>query len=70
MAKILGNFHVALVIGIIVWDEVPNLLAVLGIVIVIAPGLAMLARMLDWSSARMRSISERQASGYFIRIEK
>jgi len=39
-----GTVLWAVLIGIVVWGEVPNLLAVLGIVIVVAPGLAMLAR--------------------------
>jgi drug/metabolite transporter (DMT)-like permease len=39
-----GTVVWALLIGIVVWGEVPNLLAILGIVIVVAPGLAMLAR--------------------------
>lgn len=32
------------------------------------PGLSRLARMIDWSSEKMKSISQKQASGYFIRI--
>lgn len=39
-----GTVLWALLVGIVVWGEVPNLLAVLGIIVVIAPGLAMLAR--------------------------
>lgn len=48
-----GTVLWALLIGIVVWDEVPNLLAVFGIVIVIAPGLAMLARERRLSQARL-----------------
>ena len=39
-----GTILWALLIGIVAWGEVPNLLAVVGIVIVVAAGLAMLAR--------------------------
>jgi drug/metabolite transporter (DMT)-like permease len=39
-----GTVLWALLIGIVVWGEVPNLVAVFGIVVVIAPGLFMLAR--------------------------
>lgn len=39
-----GTVLWALLVGIVVWGEVPNLLAVIGIVVVIAPGLAMLVR--------------------------
>jgi drug/metabolite transporter (DMT)-like permease len=48
-----GTVLWALLIGIVVWGEVPNLLAVFGIVIVIAPGLAMLARERRLSQARL-----------------
>ncbi len=34
------------------------------------PGLAALCRIMDWSSRRMRTISERQASGYFVHLVK
>jgi drug/metabolite transporter (DMT)-like permease len=48
-----GTVVWALLIGIVVWDEIPNLLAVLGIVIVVAPGLAMLARERRLAQARL-----------------
>lgn len=38
-----GTILWALLIGVVAWGEVPNLLAVIGIVIVVAAGLAMLA---------------------------
>ncbi len=34
------------------------------------PPLPLLLRLLDWSTPRMRTISERQASGYFIHVTK
>lgn len=34
------------------------------------PGLAALLRMVDWSSAKMKTISSRQTSGYFVLITK
>ncbi len=50
-----GTVLWALLIGIVVWDEVPNIVAVLGIAIVIAPGLAMLARERRLAQMRGRS---------------
>ncbi len=51
-----GTVVWALLIGMVVWDEVPNLLAVLGIVIVVAPGLAMLARERRLAQARLARV--------------
>ena len=51
-----GTVLWALLIGIVVWGEVPNLLAVFGIVIVIAPGLAMLARERRLAQARLAQV--------------
>jgi drug/metabolite transporter (DMT)-like permease len=48
-----GTVLWALLIGIVVWGEVPNLVAVFGIVIVIAPGLFMLARERRLAQARL-----------------
>lgn len=48
-----GTVVWALLIGMVVWDEVPNLVAILGIVVVIAPGLAMLVRERRLAQARL-----------------
>lgn len=48
-----GTVLWALLIGIVVWGEVPNLVAVFGIVIVIAPGLFMLVRERRLAQARL-----------------
>jgi drug/metabolite transporter (DMT)-like permease len=58
-----GTVLWALLIGIVVWDEVPNLLAVLGIVIVVAPGLAMLARERRLAQVRLAQSRLAQARG-------
>jgi len=53
-----GTMLWALLVGIVVWDEVPNLLAIVGIFIVVAAGLAMFAherRLAQARLARMRS---------------
>jgi drug/metabolite transporter (DMT)-like permease len=39
-----GTILWALLIGIVLWGEVPNVVAVFGILLVVASGLAMLAR--------------------------
>ncbi len=50
-----GTVLWALLVAMIVWGEVPNLLAVIGIVVVIVPGLVMLAR--------ERRLAARRAAG-------
>jgi drug/metabolite transporter (DMT)-like permease len=58
-----GTVLWALLIGIVVWDEVPNLLAVLGIVIVVAPGLAMFARERRLAQVRLAQSRLAEARG-------
>jgi drug/metabolite transporter (DMT)-like permease len=55
-----GTMLWALLVGIVVWGEVPNLLAVIGILIVVAAGLAMFAH--ERRLMRARLAQGRQAS--------
>jgi drug/metabolite transporter (DMT)-like permease len=48
-----GTVVWALLIGMVAWGEVPNAIAVVGIVVVIAPGLAMILRERRLSQARL-----------------
>jgi len=55
-----GTMLWALLVGIVVWGEIPNLLAVIGILIVIAAGLAMFAH--ERRLMRARLAERRQAT--------
>ena len=54
-----GTVLWALLVGLIAWGEVPNMLAMLGIVVVVAPGLVMLARERRLAQARRAALAGR-----------
>jgi drug/metabolite transporter (DMT)-like permease len=54
-----GTVLWALLVGMIAWGEVPNMLALFGIVIVIVPGLVMLARERRLAKARRAALERR-----------